>query len=171
MKCIQPRHGHNLPYNRRFIDDIIGIWTGNHTDEWEAYQKDLNNFGILTWEVGPLSREVDFLDLTLRIEGGRIVSKTYQKPLNLYLYLPPSSSHPPGCIKGTIYGLVGRYYAQNTFRSDYICFVKLLYRHLLDRGWDNHYVKRLILEADGAMEAKGTCTNSRSIPDSSNAKN
>ena len=94
VKCIQSKHGNNLPYNRRFIDDIIGIWIGNHTDEWEAYQADLNNFGILTWEVGPFSREVDFLDLTLRIEDGRIVSKTFQKPLNLYLYLPPSSSHP-----------------------------------------------------------------------------
>ena len=172
VKCIQPKHGHNLLYNRRFIDDIIGIWVGNHTDEWEAYKADLNNFGILTWEVGPLSREVDFLDLTLRIEDGRIVSKTFQKPLNLYLYLPPSSSHPPGCIKGTIYGLVGRYYAQNTFRHDYIYFIQQLYRHLLDRGWDNNYVKRLILEADDAMKAKGACTNSRSSPDSSNdAKN
>ena len=34
------------------------------------YKADLNNFSILTWEVGPLSREVDFLDLTLTIEDG-----------------------------------------------------------------------------------------------------
>ena len=78
VKCIQPKHGHNLLYNRRFIDDIIGIWVGNHTDEWEAYQADLNNFGILTWEVGSLLREVNFLELTLTIEDGQIVSKTFQ---------------------------------------------------------------------------------------------
>ena len=70
VKCIQPKHGHNLLYNQRFIDDIYGIWTGNRTDKWEAYKADLNNFSILTWEVGPLSREVDFLDLTLTIEDG-----------------------------------------------------------------------------------------------------
>ena len=85
-----------LPFSRpcRFLDDIFGIWTGNHTDEWSSYKADLNNFGILTWEVSDLSTSVDFLDLTLSIENGRIVSKTYQKPMNLFLYLPPSSAHP-----------------------------------------------------------------------------
>ena len=106
--CIIPKYGKHLPLFDRFLDDIIGAWIGNHTDEWASFKEDLNDFGILTWEVSELSPSVDFLDLTLSIEDGRIVSKTYQKPMNLFLYLPPSSSHPPGCIKGTIYGLINR---------------------------------------------------------------
>ena len=165
-KCIQLKHGKKLLYNRCFIDDIYEIWIGNRTYKREAYKTGLNIFGILTWEVGPLSREVNFLDLTLIIEDGQIVSKTYQKSLNLYLYLPPSSSHSPGCIKGTIHGLVGRYYVQNTYRHDYIRLIKLLYWHLFDRGWDNNYDKGLILETDAAMEARGTCTTTKSPPES-----
>ena len=38
VKCIQPKHGKNLLYNQRFIDDIFEIWIGNHIDKWEAYQ-------------------------------------------------------------------------------------------------------------------------------------
>ena len=152
--CILPKHGKHLQYSRRFLDDIYGIWTGNHTDEWSSYKEDLNNFGILTWEVSDLSTSVDFLDLTLSIENGQIVSKTYQKPMNLFLYLPPLSAHPPGCIKGTIYGLINRYHAQNTYRKDYLYFVKMLYKHLLDRGWEREYMRKLIIEATTEIESR-----------------
>jgi len=100
---IIPKHGKHLLYYKRFIDDIYGIWNGNHTNEWDEFCKDLNNFGILTWEVEKLSdTNVNFLDLTLTIENDRIVSKTFQKKMNLFLYLPSTSAHSPSCIKGTV---------------------------------------------------------------------
>ena len=89
--CLEPKWGKYLLMFVRFLDDMNGVWTGNHTNKWEEFKEDMNKFGILRWEVSGLSREVDFLDLTLTIENGRIVSKTYQKPLNLFLYLPPTS--------------------------------------------------------------------------------
>ena len=93
--------------------------------------------------------------VTLSIEDGRIVSRTYQKPMNLFLYLPPSSSHPPGCIKGTIYGLINRYHAQNTYRKDYLYFVTMLYKHLLDRGWEREHIRKLMIEAITEVESRG----------------
>jgi hypothetical protein len=73
----------------------------------------------------------------------------YQEPtkkMNLYLYIPPASAHPAGCIKGTVYGLTRRYYyyAQNTFR----------HRRLLNRGWNRDFMRKLILEACAAVERK-----------------
>ena len=153
--CILPKHGKHLLLFDRFLDDIFGAWIGNHTDEWVSFKEDLNDFGILTWEVSDLSHSVDFLDLTLSIEDGRIVSRTYQKPMNLFLYLPPSSSHPPGCIKGTIYGLINRYHAQNTYRKDYLYFVTMLYKHLLDRGWEREHIRKLMIEAITEVESRG----------------
>ena len=104
------------------------------------------------------SLSVDFLDLTISIKNGRIETKTYQKELNLYLYPPPASAHPRNCIKGTIYGLICRYYANNIYREDYIHFVTLLLHRLLVRGWESSFIKPLILGACAKME-----TNANSI--------
>ena len=113
-----PTHGDSLLYFQRFIDDILGIWIGNTTTDWSAFCNDVNTFGVLTWDINErvLSSSVDFLDLTLFIEGNKISSRTFQKKMNLYLYLPSSSAHPISCLKGTIYGLISRYHAQNTYR-------------------------------------------------------
>ena len=63
------------------------------------------------------------------------LQRTFQKKMNLHLYIPPPSTHPSGCIKGTIFGLVCRYYAQNTYHRDFVHFVQLLYYRLLNQGW------------------------------------
>ena len=143
---ILPKHGHNLLYYKRFIDDIFGIWIGNSDDQWHEFCNDIDNFGVLTWDIKDqtLSRSVNFLDLTLTIEGSRIVSRTYQKNLNLYLYLPPASAHPPGVLKGLIFGLIRRYHAQNTHREDYHRMVRLLYHRLLERGWNSLQISPII---------------------------
>lgn len=144
-----PNHGQHLFYFKRFIDDMFGVWIGNATTQWSAFCNDVNTFGELTWDIlkRKLSTSVDFLDLTLTISGNKIVSRTYQKEMNLYLYIPPASAHPAGCIKGTVYGLVRRYHAQNTSHHDFVHFVRLLYRRLLLRGWERSLMRKLILEA------------------------
>eukprot|EP00956_Cyclotella_meneghiniana_P033176 scaffold94125_cov40-Cyclotella_meneghiniana.AAC.1 len=136
-------------YYKRFIDDIFGIWIGNTTNEWSSFCDDINNFGVLTWDIGDNkpSLSVDFLDLTIMIRGSKIETKTFQKKMNLYLYIPPSSAHPTGCIKGTVFGLIRRYHAQNTHRKDFIAIVRLFYLRLLNRGWERTYIRKLILEA------------------------
>ena len=65
------------------------------------------------------------------------------------------SAHPRNCIKGTIYGLINRYYAQNTYREDYVHFVHRLYTHLLERGWTHEYLSTTIIEASRVIEKRG----------------
>jgi hypothetical protein len=48
------------------------------------------------------------------LDNSRITIETYQKPMNLYLYIPPLSAHPPSCFKGLIFGEIRRYWLQNT---------------------------------------------------------
>jgi len=103
-----------------------------------------------------LATTVNFLDLTLTIKDNRLVSKTYQKTMNLYLYIPFASSHSQGCIKCIIYGLFNIYFAQNTNRKDYVHFVGLLYRHICLRGWDLDFISSLLIEASTHIEAKAT---------------
>ena len=158
-----PKYNNNLFYFRRFIDDIFLIWKRDSSDNWDQFQQDANKFehningkqhGQLEWEFEKLSTSVNFLDLTLTIHNGRIITRTYQKDMNLYLYLPPASAHPRGCIKGTIYGLINRYYAQNTHRQDYIELIVKLYQRLLARGWTKEYIAPLIIEASEKIEQR-----------------
>ena len=47
-----------------------------------------------------------FLDLVIKIEGSRIITSTYQKPVNLYFYLAVSSAHSKSMVKSAVYGLL-----------------------------------------------------------------
>jgi hypothetical protein len=50
----------------------------------------MNSYSKLTWEFTPLSKRVEFMDLTLAITTTGIQLSLYVKELNLYLYIPPS---------------------------------------------------------------------------------
>ena len=73
--------------------------------------------------------------------------------MNLYLYLPSSSAHPLSCLKGAIYGLISRYHAQKTYREDYLLFVRLLYRRLLNRGWERELLWQIFTEVSTRIKA------------------
>ena len=149
-----PKYTSNLPIFLRFIDDILGIWIGDRA-AWQRFKQDVNSFGILTWEIDEPSTSVDFLDLTISIsQDGNITTKTYQKAMNLYQYIPPHSAHPSGMIKGIVFGLLRNYFEQNTSESDYIKMAVALLRRLVARGWDRTYIKSLIKSSDSKLRSK-----------------
>ena len=121
----------NLPLMRRFIDDIFGIWVpSGNPNAWEEFERDLP-FGILQWDLEKLTTTVNFLDLSISINANRhIETRTYQKAMNLYLYLPPQSAHPPSVIRGMSCGLIRKYREQNTYQDHYIEMTVLLYQRL-----------------------------------------
>ena len=110
-QSILPTHGRNLLYFKRFIDDVLGVWIGNATDEWDSFQS-LLAFGSLQWETSDPSDTAIFLDLEISInpDTHRIATKTYQKPMNLFLYIPPTSAHPPGVLKSIVLGNLQRFW-------------------------------------------------------------
>jgi hypothetical protein len=106
----------------------------------------LNIWGKLKWVTQNPSTRVQFLDLDIKLENGIISMETYQKSMNLYLYIPPSSAHPPSCFKGLICGEVRRYWLQNTPEN----FQKLLFsfiQRLLDRGHTLQTLTPLLAQA------------------------
>jgi hypothetical protein len=92
-----------------FIDDGIGLWdtaAGPDTARaWARFTTAVNAWGSLTWIVSPLTLQVDFLDVTFSLRDGEMNYSLFCKELNLYLYLPPHLAHPPGVLKGMIYGM------------------------------------------------------------------
>jgi hypothetical protein len=84
-----------MPYLKRFIDDMLGVWCGSGA-EWLIFKASLNCFGKLKWICSERMNSVTFLDLTIKIDATsrEIHTKTYQKPKNLHLYIPATSAHP-----------------------------------------------------------------------------
>ena len=134
-------------FHARFIDDVFFIWIGGQDTMWHELCSDYNSFGILKWDIENPRAAVNFLDLTLKIEDGRITTKTYQKANNPYLYIPPNSAHPPGMINGTVYGLLKTYKSQNTKNSDFKHFAHLLFKRLCNQGWDQAVLSEVFLSA------------------------
>jgi hypothetical protein len=60
------------------------------------------------------SNQSQFLDLNVTIRNSSLAFSSFQKPLNLYLYIPPLSAHPHSCFKGLIKGELNRYWRQNS---------------------------------------------------------
>jgi hypothetical protein len=138
----------------RLIDDTVQFWDTaklppgvllyNLTKQIEQDMA----FGILTWEVNPPSREVNFLDLNISITpDGEIVTKTFTKPMNLHLYIPPESAHSKGVLKSLIFGNVFRYWQQNSHTSDFIRVTKDFYCHLLNRGYTPKVLNPIFYDA------------------------
>lgn len=161
-ECILPRYSSNLFEGRlhRFIDDIFGIWIPDRIDcceteqPWINFCRDLQTFGLLRWDISKLSTSVTFLDLNITIEHNEIKTATYQKEMNLYLYLPGSSAHPNGTIKGTIYGQMLSYYENNSRYEDYIRFTCLLYQRLMARGHQQSVIRPIFLESHASITSR-----------------
>jgi hypothetical protein len=131
----------------RFVDDVFLIWLGECDLQWKALVLMFNDFGILKWECPKPKTTVDFLDLTLTVEGNKVVTKTYQKPENPYLYIPPHSAHPAGMINGIIFLLLRTYWRQNTKYSDFVHFSSLLFWHHCLQGWDQEVLRQVFSSA------------------------
>jgi hypothetical protein len=78
-------------YYKWYIDDIFGIWIPlerNSQELWTSFKEEINNWGNLSWKVEDLSQQTVFLDFNIEIKDCRIQTKTFQKAMNLYLYIP-----------------------------------------------------------------------------------
>jgi hypothetical protein len=155
-----PHFSDYLPFYRRYLDDCFGAWLmpanpsiESHDDEWTAFKNSMS-YGKLNWIFSDLSTSVNFLDLTISISENRIITKIYEKPLNLYLYLPPHSTHPPGLVRGMILGGIGRIYRLTSEHSDRQASIRAFYRRLRVRGYPAETLRPLFEE--GIFRASST---------------
>lgn len=158
-----------LLFYKRLIDDTIQIWDTAllppHIPLYhltKTIERDME-FGKLPWEVNPPAREVNFLDLHISIHAdGGITTKTFIKPMNLHLYIPPESAHSPGVLKSLIFGNVFRYWLQNSHASDFIQVTQDFYCHLLNRGWKPEVLTPLFTQAAEEITARATKSSATS---------
>ena len=115
--------GHFLPRNllvwKRYIDDILCIWTGTRS-ELDSFLDRLNKAHRtlrFTWSIS--DKHIEFLDLNL-FKGERFNTTnhldmtTHFKTTNSFQYLHFSSSHPRSVFKGLVKGEAIRFLRSNT---------------------------------------------------------
>eukprot|EP00804_Cyclotella_cryptica_P010743 CCRYP_005522-RA/>CCRYP_005522-RA protein AED:0.39 eAED:0.63 QI:0/-1/0/1/-1/0/1/0/124 len=73
--------------------------------------------------------------------------------MNLYLYLPPTSSHPKGIGTGLIFGQVLRYRCLSTHQCDADKKIREFYQRLLARGHSPDTLSPLFLKAERNAKA------------------
>ena len=116
------------------LDPLLGLMESSIYLEIWSFPQTLDQFGQLRWNLEDRTTSTNFLDLNINIIQDQIQTKTFQKELNLYLYIPPTSAHPSSCFKGLITGELIRYWTQNTQEKDFIHNTKLFIQRLTQRG-------------------------------------
>ena len=94
---------------KRYIDDVFAILKGEEED-----CKNLVDFlntlmpGVIKFTSKFSKDKIEFLDLQISIEEGKLETNLYIKPSNLQLYLDYFSNHPQHCKVGMVYSLALR---------------------------------------------------------------
>eukprot|EP01050_Picozoa_sp_SAG11_P010692 SAG11_NODE_1086_length_5931_cov_2.593450_4_plen_526_part_00 len=130
------RYSEHFSYHRRFIDDGLMIWTGTRATALAMFAA-LNALCptiTLTYTIS-LTAAV-FLDLDI-FKGpaysrtGLLDTKTYQKPVNRYLYTPLTTEHPNHCLTSLVQTELRRYIKRTTSKSDYVTLALLFMHRML----------------------------------------
>jgi hypothetical protein len=140
-----------LTFYKRYIDDVFGIWTPatlNDDYRWKSFQHDMNNHGKLKWEFTDRVMKINFLDIEIAIDtNGKFTTKLYEKPENLYLYLPANTNHPANCLKGLVHGMVFRTLRLTSCPKQQQQEMQNLSRRLLARGYSQTLIVNTINKA------------------------
>jgi hypothetical protein len=162
-RTIIPQWENNLLFYRRFIDDIFGIWIMEdcpirNKELWTTFQTQMQQWHGLSWEFSSLSRSCNFMDLTISIDNKKISTTFYKKPQNLYLYIPPSSTHPKGLLCGLITGSILQFYRLCTNPAETHLKTQQLYSHLIQRDYTPGHFLQLFSKAHNHAMAYISCS-------------
>ena len=123
---------------KRFIDDIVGVFLTeaaalNFIGRFNSISPDIH----LTAKSS--STAVHFLDITLlkgeRFTGYGILDiQLFQKPINKYVYIPPTSFHSKRTFRGIVLGELRRYRINCSNDADFESAKRLFHDRLVARG-------------------------------------
>lgn len=129
----------------RFVDDVFLIVTCDHATATNciADYNTLHPNIQITFNISATS--VNFLDLVISKpvklthapaeSDFLLVTSLYQKPINIYQYIPPNTAHQPSVLRGFITGELLRIKRYCTLESDIIRCRDLFHKRLIARGY------------------------------------
>ena len=137
-----------LIFWKRFIDDIIALFKGTE-DQFKQLVDWLNSImvGIVKFKANFSSDKVEFLDLLISIEEGKLKTNLYIKPSNLQIYLDFGSNHPQHCKVGLVYGQALRIVERCSELSDRDSHLLNLKEKLLARNYPEEIIEAQLSKA------------------------
>ena len=133
---------------KRYIDDVFGLFKGTR-EEFESFVTWLNSLmpGVVKFTANYSCSEVEFLDLVIKIENGKLKTDLFIKPSNLQLYLNHDSNHPDPCKTGLVYGQALRVIERCTDTQDALGHMEKLKVKLLERKYPEDMVEEQFVRA------------------------
>lgn len=130
----------------RYLDDLFLVCRNNP----DLLDKFISSLDSLSTRGIKYTRQIShesavFLDVEI-FKGkelhtnSKLDTKLYQKPLNLYLYIPFNSFHLPLVKKNMILNELKRYIKCCSQKEDYIIIKKRFYHRLRARGYPAHHL-------------------------------
>ena len=98
--------------------------------------------GIIKFKFEYSNTSIEFLDLTIRIENGRLETDLFVKPTNLQLFLDYFSNHPQHCKEGIVYSQALRVIERCSKPEDINKNLDILKEKLLQRNFPSILIDR-----------------------------
>ena len=128
---------------KRFIDDVLGLFKGSEV-QFNELVLWLNSImeGVVKFKSNYSVVKVEFLDLVISIEEGKLKTNLFIKPSNLQIYLDFESNHPLHCKVGLVYGQALRVIERCSSRSDAEAHLNNLKEKLLARNYPLQVIEK-----------------------------
>jgi len=140
-------------YYRRYIDDIVVLWS-HPMPELLDFLQSMNNFHpSIKFTFNTSETKITFLDINI-FKGThfhtslKLDTETYIKPTNHQLYVHADSYHPPGTGKSVVIGELKRYLRTNSCAKKFYDFKSKHKINLRKRGYSLRFIRRNISKVD-----------------------
>ena len=87
------------------------------------------------------------MDLTISFTNGNISMSLFEKPLNLHLYIPLHSAHPPRLLPGIVHSTLFLIFTLCLDHNDRILRTKVFFQRLQAHGYKSDHIKPLFIKA------------------------
>jgi desmoglein 4 len=110
QECGVNENLNHILFYKRFIDDILIFWKGSE-EKFLEFMSQINTLHPtikFTHEFDKKNKSTTYLDTTIQIKEGKIITDLYRKETDRIQYLLPNSCHPAHICKNVPYSLALR---------------------------------------------------------------
>ena len=133
----------------RYIDDIFGIWVHGEDSLREFHQRANNIHQQIKLELRISTKSIEFLDVRVHLNGGKLDTDVYTKPTDSKAYLHFSSDHPEYMKKSIPLGLAMRAKRICSSNQGFTRQTQDICKNLCNRGYPRLLVNDRLKRVEG----------------------